>query len=52
MKHIIVIWPRLKKAMKDAHPAELGAFIGFTGIIVTAISIVIYSFVINLINLL
>ncbi|QDP52800.1 MAG: hypothetical protein Unbinned838contig1000_51 [Prokaryotic dsDNA virus sp.] len=52
MKKIIVIWPRLKKAMKEVHPAELGVFLGFTGIIFTGLAVVAYSLVINLINLL
>jgi len=52
MRKIIVIWPsRLKKVIKEAHPAEVCAFIGFTGIIFTGLAVVAYSLFINLINL-
>jgi len=52
MRKIIVVWPsRLKKVIKQAHPAEVCAFIGFTGIIFTGLAVVAYSLFINLINL-
>lgn len=51
MKKIIVIWPRLKKVIKEAEFAEMMVFTAFTGIIFTALCVVFYQFFRNLINL-
>lgn len=53
MKKIIVIWPNrlktmAKKVVSETSTAELLVFIGFTGIFLTSMCVVVYSLAMNL----